>query len=85
MVEYYRGEWSAAIKLKAGNYVKTDFAALANKYKDADVFIYAGGISPQLEGEMPVSVPGFKGGDHAGIFTSGCANRIMQKHCRLPR
>ena len=79
VVEYYQGEWSAAIKLKAGNYVKTDFAALANKYKDADVFIYAGGISPQLEGEeMPVSVPGFKGGDRTSILLPAVQTELLK-------
>lgn len=79
VVEYYQGEWSAAIKLKAGNYVKTDFAALANKYKDADVFIYAGGISPQLEGEeMPVSVPGFKGGDRTSILLPSVQTELLK-------
>ncbi len=79
VVEYYQGEWSAAIKLKAGNYVKTDFAALANKYKDADVFVYAGGISPQLEGEeMPVSVPGFKGGDRTSILLPAVQTELLK-------
>ena len=36
--------------------------------KDADVVLFAGGISPSLEGEeMPVEVPGFKGGDRTDI------------------
>lgn len=35
---------------------------------DADVILFAGGISPSLEGEeMPVEVPGFKGGDRTDI------------------
>ena len=35
---------------------------------DADVIIFAGGISPSLEGEeMPVSVDGFRGGDRTKI------------------
>lgn len=68
VVEYYQNEWNAFIRLKAGNYEKTDFAVLTNKYKDADVIIYAGGISPQLEGEeMPVNMPGFNGGDRTSI------------------
>ncbi len=68
VVEYFQGEWSASIKLKAGNYSKTDFAALANKYKDVDAFVFAGGISPQLEGEeMRVDYPGFNGGDRTSI------------------
>ncbi len=35
---------------------------------DADVVIFVGGITPQLEGEeMKVSVPGFRGGDRESI------------------
>lgn len=38
------------------------------KLKEADVVIFAGGISPLLEGEeMKVSAPGFKGGDRTDI------------------
>ena len=38
------------------------------KVKDADVVIFVGGISPQLEGEeMGVKQPGFKGGDRTDI------------------
>jgi beta-glucosidase len=79
VVEFYQGEWSAAIKLKAGSYVKTDFAALAQKYKDADAFIFAGGISPQLEGEeMPVAVPGFKGGDRTSVLLPAVQTELMK-------
>ena len=35
---------------------------------DADIVVFAGGIAPSLEGEeMPVSIPGFKGGDRTAI------------------
>ncbi len=45
-----------------------DFPTLFNKIKDADVIIYAGGLSPALEGEeMPVSAEGFRGGDRLKI------------------
>lgn len=38
------------------------------KLQEADVVIFAGGISPLLEGEeMKVSAPGFKGGDRTDI------------------
>lgn len=34
----------------------------------ADIVVFAGGIAPSLEGEeMPVSIPGFKGGDRTAI------------------
>lgn len=45
-----------------------DFASVKEKVKDADVIIFAGGLSPNLEGEeMLVSAEGFKGGDKTSI------------------
>jgi beta-glucosidase len=79
IVEYYQGDWAASIKLKAGNYVRTDFDALAAKYSDADAFIFAGGISPQLEGEeMPVNMPGFNGGDRTSILLPAVQTSLLK-------
>lgn len=45
-----------------------DMKALIKRLKKADVIIFAGGISPLLEGEaMSVSAEGFKGGDRTSI------------------
>lgn len=45
-----------------------NFAAVKEKVKDAEVIIFAGGLSPSLEGEeMMVSAEGFKGGDKTNI------------------
>jgi beta-glucosidase len=44
------------------------FDALLEKLKGIDLVIFAGGISSQLEGEqMPIEIPGFKGGDRTDI------------------
>jgi beta-glucosidase len=52
---------------------------LAIKYKDADAFIFAGGISPQLEGEeMKVDFPGFAGGDRTSIMLPEVQTRLMK-------
>lgn len=68
VVEFYQNEGNASIRVKAGDRVKTDLAALAVRLRDVDAIIFAGGISPQLEGEeMPVKVPGFDGGDRTTI------------------
>ena len=76
---FRQSEGDASVKLVAGNYVKTDFKALTNRYSDADVFIFAGGISPQLEGEeMPVAVPGFKGGDRTSIMIPAVQTEFMK-------
>ncbi|MDR2086858.1 MAG: glycoside hydrolase family 3 C-terminal domain-containing protein [Dysgonamonadaceae bacterium] len=53
-----------------GYYGKTpaSFAAALNNVKDADLIIYAGGISPRIEGEeMPVETDGFYRGDRTSI------------------
>ncbi len=78
-VEFYQAEGNASIRLKVGNYSKTDFTALANRVKDADAIVFVGGISPQLEGEeMPVTVPGFKGGDRTSILLPAVQTELMK-------
>ena len=45
------------------------FASVIENVKDADLIIYAGGISPRIEGEeMDVNVPGFYRGDRTSIM-----------------
>lgn len=78
-VEYYQAEGKANVKLKAGHFARTDFAALAARLKDADVIVYAGGISPQLEGEeMRVDYPGFNGGDRTSINLPQVQTALLQ-------
>lgn len=76
---FRQSEGDATVKLKAGNYIRTDFKELSNRIKDADVIIFVGGISPQLEGEeMPVAVPGFKGGDRTSISLPAVQTELMK-------
>ena len=43
-------------------------SSLLKQLEKVDVVIFAGGISPKLEGEeMPVEVPGFRGGDRTSL------------------
>ena len=59
---------SADLNLSVGTRQPVDYTATAAKVKDADVILYAGGISPRLEGEeMPVDAEGFKKGDRLNI------------------
>ena len=45
-----------------------DIKNVLYQLQDVDVVIFAGGISPEFEGEeMPVQVPGFSGGDRTDI------------------
>ena len=54
----------ASVSFDFGREVPLDLNKVVNQVKDADVVIYAGGLSPMLEGEeMPVQIPGFHGGD----------------------
>ncbi|MGZ5190139.1 MAG: glycoside hydrolase family 3 C-terminal domain-containing protein, partial [Flavisolibacter sp.] len=79
VVEYYQGEGNATVKLRTGKFKKTDFKALANRVKDADAIIFAGGISPQLEGEeMKVDFPGFNGGDRTTIQLPKVQTEILK-------
>ena len=78
-IAFRQSEGDATIKLYAGNYVKTDFAALVNQLKKVDAIVFAGGISPQLEGEeMPVKILGFSGGDRTSISLPAVQTELMQ-------
>lgn len=78
-VEYYRGDGKASVRLRAGHFEKTDFAAIANRMKNVDAIVYVGGISPQLEGEeMRVDYPGFNGGDRTSILLPEVQTNLMK-------
>ena len=79
VLEYWQGEGKAEVALQTGNFIKTDFANLIERHKNADAFIFAGGISPQLEGEeMPVDAPGFNGGDRTSIMFPEVQTRLLK-------
>ncbi len=60
--------WTASLSLDFGKEVPVSYDALVRKLKGVDVVVFAGGISAQLEGEeMPIQLPGFKGGDRTDI------------------
>ena len=67
-IEYMQRIGSADLNFEIGTRQAVNYAATAAKVKDADVIVFAGGISPRLEGEeMPVNVEGFKKGDRTNI------------------
>lgn len=69
----------ALLRIKSGVKTKTNFTALAERLKDADAIIFAGGISPQLEGEqMPVTIPGFSGGDRTSIMLPAVQTELLK-------
>jgi len=79
VLEYYQGEGKASVRLRTGHFEKNDFAALANRIKDADAIVFVGGISPQLEGEeMRVNYPGFDGGDRTSILLPEVQTELLK-------
>ena len=55
-----------------------DEAALLDALQDIDIVVFAGGISPRVEGEeMPVELPGFKGGDRTDIQLPDVQRRLL--------
>ncbi|MBN1791559.1 MAG: glycoside hydrolase family 3 C-terminal domain-containing protein [Bacteroidales bacterium] len=69
--------WEANIEFDFGKEVDVDYADLLMKLQGIDVVVFVGGLSTLLEGEeMPVSYPGFKGGDRTNIELPG-----VQRNC----
>ncbi|MDR1224590.1 MAG: glycoside hydrolase family 3 C-terminal domain-containing protein, partial [Tannerella sp.] len=67
-IEYVQKIGSADLNFEIGFYRPVDLTETAAKAKEADVIIFAGGLSPRLEGEeMPVFTDGFKKGDRTDI------------------
>ncbi len=80
VLEHRQSEYTAFIKMIKGAYKGTDFDALASRLSNVDAIIFAGGISPQLEGEeMPVNFPGFNGGDRTSIMLPAVQTELMKK------
>ena len=60
--------WEANLEFNLGKEIDVDYTDLIKKLQGTDVVVFVGGLSTQLEGEeMPVSYPGFKGGDRTDI------------------
>jgi len=59
---------NASLNLVIGKERPVNYDELIKKLKGIDLVVFAGGISPQLENEeMPILLPGFKGGDRTDI------------------
>lgn len=60
--------YNADMKFNIGHENPIDYQASLKQLKDCETVVFVGGISPQLEGEeMPIEIPGFKGGDRTNI------------------
>ena len=67
--DYKQAGAEALLKFDLGIYRQIPAATVVDKVKDADIVIFVGGISPDLEGEEKhfVNCPGFSGGDRTSI------------------
>ncbi|MFC1838029.1 xylan 1,4-beta-xylosidase [Thermodesulfobacteriota bacterium] len=72
-----QNDWQANIEFDFGREVDMDYTGLLTKLKGIDLVVFVGGLSGNLEGEeMPVSYPGFKGGDRINIDLP-----MVQRNC----
>lgn len=63
-----RENWQANVELDFGREENVDYASLIKRLEGIETVVFVGGLSGHLEGEeMPVSFPGFKGGDRTNI------------------
>ena len=78
-IEYWQFADNAEITFDMGILEETDCQTIASSVKDADVIIYAGGISVKLEGEeMGVNIEGFKKGDRTSIALPSIQSEMIK-------
>jgi beta-glucosidase len=74
-----RYTWEPVIEFDFGRETDMEFSGLLNNLKGIDVVVFVGGLSNMLEGEeMPVSFPGFKGGDRTDIELPAVQRNCLQ-------
>lgn len=67
-IDYMQAGQEDVLQFDLGYVKEFDPADIVKKVSDAEVVVFVGGISPQVEGEqMPVSEEGFRGGDRTTI------------------
>ena len=72
--------WNANLRVDIGREDDVNYDALIARLKGIETVIFAGGISARLEGEeMPINLPGFKGGDRTDIELPAVQRRFLQK------
>ncbi|MCD7710229.1 MAG: glycoside hydrolase family 3 C-terminal domain-containing protein [Porphyromonadaceae bacterium] len=79
-IDYLQLADNAFLKIDLGQMREKPMDEEINALADADVVIFAGGISAQLEGEsMSVNYPGFKGGDRTHIELPEIQRNILKR------
>jgi beta-glucosidase len=72
-------DWQANLEFDFGKEIPVNYAELLKKLEGTDIVVFVGGLSTQLEGEeMPVSYPGFKGGDRTDIELPAVQRNCLQ-------
>ena len=72
--------YNANLKVKIGKENDLNYDALIARLKDVETVIFVGGISARLEGEeMPIDLPGFKGGDRTDIELPAVQREFLKK------
>ncbi|MDD3061617.1 MAG: glycoside hydrolase family 3 C-terminal domain-containing protein [Massilibacteroides sp.] len=78
-IEYMQRLGNAEINVDFGVRETVNHQQTADRVKEADVIIFAGGISPRLEGEeMPVDADGFRKGDRTNIEIPKVQRELVQ-------
>ncbi len=74
-----RENWQANINVDFGREEDVNYESVVNRLAGIDTVIVAGGLSGRLEGEeMPVSFPGFKGGDRTDIELPSVQRNLLR-------
>jgi beta-glucosidase len=69
----------ASLSFSFGKENDVNYNDIVKRLKGVDVVVFCGGISSQLEGEeMPIELPGFKGGDRTDIELPMSQRRCIQ-------
>jgi len=72
-------DWQANLEFDFGKEIAVNYTELLKKLAGTDIVVFVGGLSTQLEGEeMPVSYPGFKGGDRTDIELPAVQRNCLQ-------
>ena len=79
-IDYRQGADNAEIKFDIGTLTRTNYREVAETVKDADVIIFAGGISARIEGEeMRVEIDGFRRGDRTSLALPAIQREMLKE------
>jgi len=79
-IDYHQHNDNAEITFDMGTLKKTNPKEVATSVSNADVIIFAGGISAKIEGEeMPVEIEGFKRGDRTSIELPSVQRELLKE------